>query len=222
MALIKAFTSTGKVQAKPGSLVVTPLPMKFGTMVLCVVADRDHAATSYGTCFAELLQELQKGFAVENARFRAETETGHPANARPRSNPRSCVSDDDTRPGLCFPAESTCGSGNPAAESALRPAPTGPRCRPAISLRSFFYAPSAVPGRRAPTPAGACGGGSPSAGTSAGIDVRPVGPHRSLSIHADRVLPSHRLTRIPASPGLARSTRLISAICFSSQTSGTA
>src|SRR5580704_9288373 len=112
--------------------------MKFGTMVLCVVADRDHAATSYGTCFAELLQKLQKGFAVENARFRAETETGHPANARPRSNPRSCVSGDDTRPGLCFPAESTCGSGNPAAESALRPAPTGPRCRPASVCGVFF------------------------------------------------------------------------------------
>src|ERR1700720_3299938 len=43
--------------------------MKFGTMVLCVVADRDHAATSYGTCFAELLQKLQKGFAVETPGF---------------------------------------------------------------------------------------------------------------------------------------------------------
>ena len=36
-----------------------------------------------------------------------------------------------------------------------------------------------------------------------------------FSIQAESVLPSRRLTRIPASLGLARNTRLISVTCFS-------
>ena len=58
-----------KVQAEPGSLVIGPLQMKFGAMVLCVVADCHDAAARNGADFAEHFQELPEGLSIESSGF---------------------------------------------------------------------------------------------------------------------------------------------------------
>ena len=54
-----------KVENKAIGVLLSPLPVQYGMMVLCVVGDQNHFASRIGTHFEQFLHKLMEGLRVE-------------------------------------------------------------------------------------------------------------------------------------------------------------
>src|ERR1700730_10219262 len=202
-----------EVQAELGSLLAAPLQMEFGAVILCVVADGQNAAAGDGANFPEHFQELPEGLSIESSDLAAEEKHAVP----------------QTHGGKVTHAL--------ARRMMVHDGILGLRRNPHAAARSlllkvhFVHSPQVHRTvRHQFAEFFLCffwRTGSARAKTGRGLRSRnsncrkhrwhwrtPSWTPYVWSIHADRVLPSHRFTRIPASLGLARKTRLISFTCF--------
>src|SRR5277367_316567 len=132
--------------------------MEFGTMVLSVVANGDDAATGHRTRLPELFKELPEGFAIETSGFTSKQES-----AIAQTHGREVT---HALPGRMMIYHRIPGfRRNPHAAAGTLLLKVHFVQRPQIhgvvahQSAGFFYVPSAVTDRHAPTRGGACADG---------------------------------------------------------------